>query len=713
MMRIRYVFLWLILFIISSKVYSQTSIDSLRKAYTNQKGNEQIQTGLLLTAALEDEPGEMLRLSQEIQKKIPTKAQNTLLYAKVLKNVSDAWFFNDSLEKSNEFLLKSLDISENIQPRDELFLANQYNDLGMICTDLEKYSLADFYLNKALVLFKKLDIAKDIAASLSNLGSLYVAKGDYDKALSMFLETNELDKKSGIKRDQSSSLNNIGQMYVKLGKYDLGLEYYQRSLELLEEKDVSTKAIRYNNIGMAHQLKGQHVSALKWFEAALKIDIEEQNGLKIGVRKHNMANSHLALGDYTKAEHLLLETVEIFEKLQLNNRLSKVYGSLGEVYRKQKNFTKADEMFQKALIHSEQSDDLNGKEETYAKLYRFYKELGNSEKALLFYEKQNRAKDSIYTLTLMKEVEELQTRYEAEKKDAKIQFLSEDNQLKTELLQLRKRERNIATIGFVVTLFFLAGLYFMFTTVKQQRRELARQNLELEKLNQTQSQLFGIISHDLKNAFATFQSTIKIIEYHLQHKSPEKLTPLLPELRKNSQNLTDLLHNLLQWSALQIKGIQPEMELLQVKEEFHHLIEVYQHRALEKQIDLKTIVQDETVYCDRESFRLIFRNLLDNALKYTQNGTITLQAQRKEQQTLLTVTDTGFGIALENQAQLFSSEKPNLKVGTKGEKGTGLGLKLVAEHIKKNHGSIALKKSTSEGSEFLLTFTSEPKIQNI
>jgi signal transduction histidine kinase len=164
---------------------------------------------------------------------------------------------------------------------------------------------------------------------------------------------------------------------------------------------------------------------------------------------------------------------------------------------------------------------------------------------------------------------------------------------------------------------------------------------------------------------------------------------------------------------LQIKGIQPERELLQVKVEFQHLIEIYQQRAMEKQIDLKVIAQDETVYCDRESFRFIFRNLLDNAIKYTQNGTIILQAQRKEQQTLLTITDTGFGIAIENQSQLFSSEKPNLKVGTKGEKGSGLGLKLVAEHVKKNHGSITLNKSTQEGSEFLLTFTSEPKNQTI
>lgn len=701
---------FIIFFLLNFTVsFAQSALDSLYKVYLFQSGEQQIQTGLLLCDNLEDNPKQMLQFALELQKKVVNYDRISVIKAKVLKKVSDAWFYNDSLEKSNELLLQSLAVIEINHPEEEAFLAELYNDLGLNYNELEKFSSAEYYFSKALPLFKKLHLDQNTADVINNLGGMYHDKGNYEKALFMFLEAYELDKRSGNKKAQSTSLNNIGQMYVKLGKYDMGLEKYTQSLDLLKIDDLSAKAVRYNNMGMVYQLKGQHKTAIQWFEKALQIDLQEKNGLKIGIRKHNMAISYMAIGMFPKAEQLLKEAAESFIYTQTNSRLSTVYMSLGELYEKQKKAKQAEDFFNKALLYALKSEDLKVKQDAYGKLYQFYKSKGDADKALLFYEKQNIAKDSIFTLKLLKNIEEIQAHYETIKKDEKIQMLSEENKLKSELLNYRKRERNIAVLGFLITLFFMFGLYHMFSTVKSQRWELARQNTELDKLNKTQNQLFGIISHDLKNAFASYKSYIKLIEYHLSKNTPEKLTPLLPDLQAHSNRLSTLLDNLLHWSVMQIKGIQPEFEQIELQEEFIGLMEIFKIKASEKNITLDMIADKKTVYCDKESLRLILRNLIDNAIKYTEKGSISLYADTRQKQTIITITDTGIGIPTEVQNILFTMDKQKIRMGTKGEKGTGLGLTLVVEHLEKNHGTLEVVKSDSKGTTLMLSLKSAEK----
>jgi tetratricopeptide (TPR) repeat protein len=332
--------------------------DSLQVEFSSQTGTEQIETGIELSSQLTGEPQKMLALSVLLQEKLLKLQAEPLLKAKVLKAVSDAYFYNDSINKSNEYLQKAIMFAGSV-PTDSSFLAAAYNDLGLNYIELDDNLNAFEYLSKSVEMFKVLNRSDDLANAMSNLATVYYAMGQYDKAIRLYDEVYQIDLANGNIKSQSSSLNNLGRMYVDWGKYETGIEYYKRSLALLDTvADREIIGIRYNNIGLAFQKMGRHRDAIEWIEKALKVDSEENNKLKIGIRQFNLATSFLALNDFKKARYYLKQAEDFFTKLGLPSRLTKVYGELGELYQKQGDLKTAESYFLRAAEMAERSGTL-------------------------------------------------------------------------------------------------------------------------------------------------------------------------------------------------------------------------------------------------------------------------------------------------------------------------------------------------------------------
>ncbi|NCB08715.1 MAG: HAMP domain-containing histidine kinase, partial [Bacteroidia bacterium] len=290
-----------------------------------------------------------------------------------------------------------------------------------------------------------------------------------------------------------------------------------------------------------------------------------------------------------------------------------------------------------------------------------------------------------------------------------IQRLETENEVRSKELAFRKRERNLAFAGLALLFGFLASLYLLFRRVKSQKTVLATQNNELDCLNKTLNHLFGIISHDLRNAAAAYRSSAKIISHHLKNGHPEKLLPLAPEIDKNARQLSALLENLLNWSIIQIKGIHLEKEMVSVKEILNGVVSLFEGLAGIKNNRVNLEAKDEKVWCDKESLQLILRNLVGNAVKFTGNGTITLKTSAAGEFTEITVSDTGCGmdnITADNIRNMIFAES---RRGTMGEKGAGLGLMLVSEHISKNGGTFDVESSPGNGTRFIVKLPSTRK----
>jgi signal transduction histidine kinase/tetratricopeptide (TPR) repeat protein len=701
-----------LLFFLSFLIASQaanSNIDSLKQQFSSQKGESKIVTGLQICEELADDPTQLLIFSQSLLKTAEKIAPNTLLLAKVNKSVADGYFYLDSLTRSNEFLLKAALVAESVEPIDTQFVGGAYNDIGYNYLESENRIEARSYLLRAINYLKGTRFYSELADTESNLAILNYKEGNYQEAISLFLDVYQLDLKTGNKNRQSASLNSLGRMYVDWGKYETGLDYYFRSVALLDTiKEKRTLGIRYNNIGMVFQLTGKHIDAIHWFEKAKRIDESEGPSIRLGIRYFNLGNSYLALKNYTQSEFYLKKSETIFSPLKQYSQTSKVYGSLGQLYLSMDLPDKAVTCLLKSKELAEQSGTLPEKSISYEQLYKYYKSIGNFSEALKFYELHTDAEDSIFNLKVSEQVEEMEAQYQNKQKEAEITRLESENQLKIKELAFKNRQRNWALAVLAFLLIVSVSMYLLFNTVKRQKTELAKQNQELDRLNKTLNRLFAIISHDLRNATAAYQSSAKIIDYHLGKGQPEKLLPLSGEISSNARNLSAMLENLLQWSVSQMKGIELQKQLLIVKEELEKITSLLKNDAERKSNEIVIISNnEETVWCDPESFNLIFRNLLGNSLKFTSKGKILLETTSSKGFTILKICDTGCGIPKNMIDGIFIIGSGKIRAGTSGEKGTGLGLMMVAEHVEKNGGTITVESKEGEGTTFIVSLPSE------
>lgn len=680
-----------------------TQSDSIMLAFRSLTGLEKIETGLKICQSLVDYPEEFLIFSKQLLEISGNKSKKSLLHAKVLKAVSDAYYYSDSIDQSNKYLLKAIQSASSLDPADDDFIGEAYNDLGLNYLDYGNRPEAYDCLIKANQFLKNSSNNSTKADAISNLAVFYHSGGQFEKATELFIQAFNLDKKTGNKQRQSSSLNSLGRVYVDWGKYDTGLKYYFQSLNLLDTvKEKSMIAIRYNNIGMVYQLKNDHKNAIKWIDKARKIEVAEGNTPKLAIRYFNLASSYAALKDHQSALKYYTDSENIFSSLGQDKELSKVYAGLGQLMMNQGNDHKAAVYLQKSLEKAEKAGTLPEKSSIYKLLYEFHKKNGQFEKALRYFDRYITTKDSIFNLNSSKQIEELEIQYQTAQKEIEITRLESENQVKQKEVTFRKRERNIATFGFIILAVLLGILYRLFNIVKKQKYILANQNEELDRLNKIQNQLFSIISHDFRSITSSYQASAKIIEHYLGKGQPEKLLPIANEITKNSKNLSSMLENLLQWALIRRKGIEPDKKQVIVREEFEKTVEILKDQIESKDNRVEIFSNNETVWCDTESLNLILRNLIANANKFTQNGIIKLESKTSGDNTLVIISDTGTGMSEDTVNSLFSLTKDKTKQGTAGEKGTGLGLLLVAEHLEKNSGTIEINSAPGKGSSFII-----------
>ncbi|RKM96356.1 sensor histidine kinase, partial [Aquimarina sp. BL5] len=222
---------------------------------------------------------------------------------------------------------------------------------------------------------------------------------------------------------------------------------------------------------------------------------------------------------------------------------------------------------------------------------------------------------------------------------------------------------------------------------------------------QVKNRLFSIIAHDLRGMIIPFQRSGKILKYHINKGNHEKTIELSQALEQNSESLSNMLDNLLNWSLGQMNGYKMNLQTMSISEELNDIVLGYEQQAAYKKtkIDLK-YEEDLWVNLDKGAFHVIFRNLIGNALKYTEGGNIRIEFTSEDDMFLCSITDTGVGMSQDQLEHLFSLEEKKSTIGTQGEKGTGLGLNLVYRFIKMHKGTIQVSSEKRIGTRFDLKF---------
>ena len=252
---------------------------------------------------------------------------------------------------------------------------------------------------------------------------------------------------------------------------------------------------------------------------------------------------------------------------------------------------------------------------------------------------------------------------------------------------------------------FLDSIASQIANVIESRRAneaLKKSEAELRESNATKDKFFSIISHDLKSPFNSIVGFSSILEQQVREKNLEDIEEYAKIIQNSSQRALDLLSNLLEWSRSQTGRMAFNPENTEIVTLITDATEILGDAALHKSITItKKLPQSVIVFADKEMIGSILRNLISNAIKFTNpGGSIVVSAEQLEQDLKVSVSDNGVGIQTDVLSKLFRLDESYSNKGTQNEMGTGLGLILCKEFIERHGGKIWVESEVGKGSKF-------------
>ena len=240
---------------------------------------------------------------------------------------------------------------------------------------------------------------------------------------------------------------------------------------------------------------------------------------------------------------------------------------------------------------------------------------------------------------------------------------------------------------------------------KNEEREIAFKNLELQKLNAEKEKFFSIIAHDLKSPFTAILGFSQLLIEASNNKELEKIEKFAHIILQSSTRAVDLLKNLMEWAQSHTGRMEYSPEYFDIVTLINETTLLYDDIAGQKSITIKKVLPHHvSLFADKAMICSVFRNLISNAIKFTMpGGEVTIWAEEQPDEMLFSVEDRGVGIPQCRLETIFQSDHATSTSGTQNEKGTGLGLTLCKEFVEKHGGKIWAQSHEKEGSTFYFT----------
>jgi two-component system sensor histidine kinase/response regulator len=237
---------------------------------------------------------------------------------------------------------------------------------------------------------------------------------------------------------------------------------------------------------------------------------------------------------------------------------------------------------------------------------------------------------------------------------------------------------------------------------EQTLSKLNAANEELLKANQDKDKFLKILAHDLKNPMFAISGFSDLLIKNFRKYDESTIEKQLGIINTTTKKTYDLLEELLLWTRSQSGKIPFEPRTVQLKKVCDDVLSLLNESAATKQIEIiSEIDAGLELHADVDMLRTILRNLISNAIKFThENGQIILRAEQQDTDMIITVSDNGIGMSQEVVSKLWQIAELYTSPGTKGEKGTGLGLMLCKEFVEKHNGRIWVESEVGKGSDF-------------
>lgn len=616
---------------------------------------------------------------------------------------------------------------------------------------------------------KQLDRKGGIAANLSSIARVYMVLGRYAEAEKYYLDSKAVYESIGFVRGVRSVLINFGAMLGRQQRNEEALEYYLAAEKTYTEpNDRSALATVYSNIGLCYRNTGRPELARNYYEKALQEYERSGEQENFELLQLNLGDLHFDAGDNETAlryyNAALTSGLQAGRKLNIQtayNNLAKVQLRLGEAAAtmalKDSLYRGAFAFNDLARLYADSVQLLQRSEQLAEMQVRYETEKKEREITQLGAEAKAREID-----LLKKEVELRQRRLEAanareqaallEKTNARFAYDLEvnaanlrsqnaDNERKKQEIALLAKEKALQeaetrraravsmglTIGLVLFGLLLAVVLWLFaqknrTTramqlqnreILRQRQEIEAQNRRLEEVNRYKSIFLSNMSHEIRTPLNT---VINVSELLADSGLDERQRHFVDAVHTASENLLVLINDVLDLSKIEAGKIEIVRTPLKLKDFLQRQVDMLRYQMPKGKLSLSLQLNaglPAVVLADAGRLGQVLLNLLGNALKFTEQGTVVLSCSVAEplaaDRVLLefAVEDTGIGIATDKLNHIFDAftqaeSDTHLRYG-----GTGLGLTITRQLVELQGGTIRVESVPGKGSTFRFTLPAQ------
>lgn len=624
-----------------------------------------------------------------------TKEGNNYLLSNLEYYLADYYYYLQEYDSAQQIYLKVLPLFEN--QKDTLMMAKTLNSIGLIYAfepnhekSLHYYLLEYDLLNKVKYPIRPLNIEK--MALLTNIINLYSDVKEHQKVIDNSVYAIRLAHELHDSVRLGSVLNSLALAQKNMGNIDQALATFHQASSIFNAlNDDFRNAHIINNIGGIYELNDRNLdSALFYYDLAVEGFEKENFQWGISQSKLGLAAVLSKLNDFTASEKNYNDVIEISKEFRFYEVLSLAYEGLAQMEYDRGNYKKAFELHQF-------SDNLN---------------------------------DSIFNEEKHKQYAELLTKYELIQKENEINLLKNEKLMQELKLERANLQKQIVFIMVIFLLIIITVIVIYYNQKKRDNQLLVEQNNQIElqnkqlqtmnehiqiinkNLQQSEKELtlannsknkfFSILAHDLRNPFHTIlgQSYLLSKTYDKLEKKEQK--NYADEMYSSCEQVNRLLENLLEWGRTQFMGIPFQPEPLVLDDLIVNTISLLKNNAEKKSITIVNEVEPNVeIMADKEMVETIFRNIINNGIKFTPTGGwIKITSEKADGKIRFLIEDNGLGIEKANQKKLFKIDSNFKTRGTNNESGTGLGLVICKEFIDLHKGKIWVESEFQKGSRF-------------
>jgi len=594
------VFIWMLTQLVAMAMFSQIAVsqttDSLKLSLTQTEGEEHIKT--------------LLRLSDRY---LRISIDSSLMYANEVLNYS---------RRTG---------NERGVARALLVLGNVYDEMGNQMKALENYQ-------NSLEIFKNINDTVALGYVYINLGIVYHNLGQYKKAIDQYESSVKISKSRNDDYGLCLAINNIGSVYEDWKKYEPALEYYKMTLNLAKKlNDSSYMGISLQNIGVVYLKKGDFTQALDFLDRSLKISTMIGDNKGVYNSLINEGNVFIKLNKPEKAIENFTKALETAKKIGNNAKLAEANLFLGKTYTSMNNLPEAGKYLLKAGDLIKTIEEVALKKDVYKELSEFYKKANNFEKALENFQNYTAMKDTIYNRESRREITEMETKYELDKKEKEIEIKN----LKIE----KQQTRFYFIISSVLVLIVLSWLLFNRYKLRQKnfRTELERKNIEIEqRLLRTQMN-----PHFIFNSLNSINSFITDNNSDSAQLFLSKFARLMRYILNNSRETMIPVED-------EVNTLQLYMELEQLRFE----------NKFDFRIEVDDDIDTEYTYIPPMLIQPFIENSIIHGIGGKEGkGNIKVELEKQNSIMLCTVEDDGIGRERSMQKKQDSQKKKHKSLG--------------------------------------------------